>query len=109
MGGELMLLWYFVNQQFSECPHRSLLPNLRIPLRALCSGTYSAGYKDFRGFSGSGYNFDSGPDEGSDETNSHHFWTQFDKTDQSAKEKEGRGINAYGLVLVSCGYFLIAH
>ena len=46
----------------------------------------------------------------SDQTNSHHhFWTQFDKTDQSAKEKEGRGINAYGLVLVSCGYFLIAH
>ena len=44
------------------------------------------------------------------QTNSHHlFWTQFDKTDHSAKEKEGRGINASSLVLVSCGYFLIAH
>ena len=28
-GGELMLLWYFVIQQFSECSRRSLLPNLR--------------------------------------------------------------------------------
>ena len=33
--GGVNALWYFVNQQFSECPHRSLLPNLRIPLRAL--------------------------------------------------------------------------